>query len=273
MLPSLFVSHGAPNLVLRDSPARDCLSVLGRSLPRPDAILCISAHYETERISVSSDPWPETVYDFGGFEPELYTLTYPAPGNPELASEVVSLLTEAGVDAELERGRGFDHGVWVPLMLMYPDADIPVVQMSVRKEGAPSEHLAVGRALKSLQGRNILILGSGSMTHNLSEAFRWIRAGEDGTDTPDWVDGFADRMIEESLSGNLAQVAENPDSIPGYRDNHPTDEHILPLFVAAGAGDGEGDTRLIHSSAQYHVLRMDILAFGGQELQTALMRS
>lgn len=276
MLPALFISHGAPNLVLNDTPARDALIALGRHLPRPDAILCISAHYETDQISVSSDHQPETLYDFGGFEPELYEMTYPAPGAPGLAEEILVSLKAEGVQVRFDKNRGFDHGVWVPLSLMFPEADIPVVQMSVRRDGHAAEHFALGRLLKPLRERKILIIGSGAMTHNLSEAFRWVRTGQGPAatpDAPDWVNDFAEKMIDAAQSGTLETIADNPDKIPGYRDNHPTDEHILPLFVAAGAADGEGEAELIHRSIQYHVLRMDALAFGGQKLQSSLMSS
>src|SRR6476620_2772288 len=143
-LPSLFVSHGAPNLVLHNTEAKRFLEGLGSRLPRPEAILVASAHFDTEQPAVTMDAQPPTIHDFRGFEPELHQMTYPAPGSPDLANEAVVLLGEAGLQSRPMPGHGFDHGTWVPLKLMYPDADIPVVQLSIQSRLGPEHHTKVG---------------------------------------------------------------------------------------------------------------------------------
>ncbi len=169
--PTLFVSHGAPTIIIDDSPARDFLRQLGKDLGRPRAIVCVSAHWTTSEPRVSMHPRPGMIYDFGGFPDELYSVSYPAPGDPVLAEHVLALLHGQDIPAGKDLSRGFDHGNWTPLMLMYPDADIPVVQLSVQPQRGPEHHLAVGKALQSLRDEGILILASGSTTHNLRDFF------------------------------------------------------------------------------------------------------
>lgn len=169
-LPTLFISHGSPMLAIADSPARRFLLALGEMLPRPKAIIVASAHWESSRThKVSLAARPETIYDFGGFPDELYGMVYPAPGAPELARRAERLLENAGLNVASSPDRGLDHGAWVPLSLMYPNAAIPVTQISLLRGGNPAEHERMGRALASLRGEGVLIVGSGSLTHNLSE--------------------------------------------------------------------------------------------------------
>ena len=187
-LPSLFLSHGAPTLPLTDTPARTFLQQLGHTLERPKAILVISAHWETAVPTVNAVDSNETIHDFGGFPRALYDLRYPAPGSPTFAARVAEQLRAGGFDCNIDRRRGLDHGAWVPLLLMYPQADIPVLQLSVQPHLGPEHHLRVGRALAPLRDEGVLIIGSGSFTHDLSE----FRGHGPNDPAPDWVNSFAD---------------------------------------------------------------------------------
>lgn len=256
-IPSLFVSHGAPNLVLHDSEARRFLRGFAREIPRPEAIVVASAHDEAEVPTLTADPAPATVHDFRGFEPELHRMTYPAPGEPDLAARAAGLLGEAGFQARTVTGRGFDHGTWVPLALLYPDADIPVVQLSVQPAAGPAHHLAVGQALRPLREEGVLVVGSGAMTHNLEAFFRGGYGPDAGV--PAWVDAFGEWARERIEAGDREGLAGYRERAPFGSENHPTEEHFLPLFVALGAGDGPG--RRVHASAQHGVLLMDAYRF------------
>jgi len=168
-MPSLFLSHGAPTLPLTDTPARDFLKALAGRIERPRAILVISAHWETAVPTVNAIDSNKTIHDFGGFPRALYDLRYPAPGSPTVGARVADLLRAGGFDCNIDRRRGLDHGAWVPLLLMYPQADIPVLQLSVQPHLGPEHHLRVGRALAPLRREGILIVGSGGFTHDLAE--------------------------------------------------------------------------------------------------------
>lgn len=258
---SLFLSHGAPTLLIEDSPARRYLSGLGNQLGVPKAILVISAHHQSRggSVAVSSGMAPETIYDFSGFPEALYQVTYPASGDPELAAQVISRLKAAGFAAVADANRGFDHGAWVPLHLMYPDADIPVIQISINMQKPPQWHYNLGQALAPLRCEGILIIGSGGATHNLRAFFK----GEYELDaeSPEWVTTFADWLSERIEAGDVSAVLDAIESGPdGYR-NHPTMDHILPLFVAMGAGGEKVKGIRLHKSSTYGVLAMDAYAF------------
>lgn len=262
-LPSLFLSHGSPMMALEPSPARDFLAGLGSRLETPRAVLVISAHhdaaFEGGHVGITCSARPETVHDFGGFPPELFAMRYPAPGDPALATEVAALLCLAGFDARLDPARGLDHGAWVPLSLIYPRADIPVVQLTIWSGQTPEWHHALGAALAPLRDRGVLVVGSGSMTHNLRALFH-ARPAIDAP-APPWVTGFADWVADRMVAGATGDILHAVERAPGGRENHPTMDHILPLFVAMGAG-GEGavPTRL-HASTTYGLLAMDVYAF------------
>lgn len=258
---SLFISHGAPTLLVEDSPARRYLSGLGKQFGTPKAILVVSAHHNSrgDSVAVTTSAMPETVYDFSGFPEALYQITYPAPGDPELASQVISLLKDAGLTAVGEASRGFDHGAWVPLHLMYPGADIPVIQISINMRKSPQWHYDLGLALAPLRREGILIIGSGGATHNLRAFFK----GEYQLDaeSPDWVTKFADWLAERIGAGDVSAVLDAVESGPDGHRNHPTMDHILPLFVAMGAGGKHAKGTRLHKSSTYGVLTMDAYTF------------
>ena len=257
MLPTLFISHGSPMMPLRDQPARDFLRGLGGLLERPKAILVASAHWDTERPEITAVPVNATIHDFFGFPPALYELVYPAPGDAELAREIATVLTAQGLPTTSNITRGLDHGAWVPLILMYPEHDIPVMQLSLQSYLGPEHHLLLGRALASLRALGILVIGSGGVTHNLG---RQRAPEEDSPSAPD-VDAFAAWMHEALIQGRTNDLLEYRRLAPRAADQHPTEEHLLPLYVALGAaGDNAKATRL-HASTSYGVLRMDTYAF------------
>jgi 4,5-DOPA dioxygenase extradiol len=254
MLPAIFLSHGAPTLPLVDAPARDFLRGLGKSLGRPRAILVASAHWATPAPMISSGAHNQTIHDFSGFPPELYELRYEPPGAPEIATAAAALLNKAGLPTRLDPTRGLDHGAWVPLLLMYPKADIPVLQISIQPPLGPRHHLAVGRALAELRQQDVLIIGSGSFTHNLG---RFRGAAVNAPAPPDVI-AFADWFDAAIVAGRTADTLHYRALAPHAVEQHPTDEHLLPLFVAMGAG---GKAERLHSSAMHAILRMDAYAF------------
>lgn len=267
-LPSLFLSHGSPMMALEPSPARDFLAGLGPRLPRPRAILVMSAHHDAAtdggRATVTASPAPPTIHDFGGFPDELFAMRYPAPGDPALAERVVDLLANHGLAATADSERGLDHGAWVPLSLIYPAADVPIVQLSIASNAPPEWHYALGHALAPLRDEGVLVIGSGSLTHNLRALFS-SRAAIDAS-SPAWVTSFADWIAERLTAGAVEDVLHAVERAPHGRDNHPTPDHILPLFVAMGAGAESGDLQAVrlHASTTYGVLAMDVYAFGSE---------
>ena len=256
-LPSLFLSHGAPTLPLTDTPARAFLKELGGMLPRPKAILVVSAHWETAIPTVSAVERNDTIHDFGGFPRALYELQYPAAGSPQVAARVSELLGASGLDCKIDRRRGLDHGAWVPLLLMYPQADIPVLQLSIQPHLGTRHHLLMGRALAPLRREGVLIVGSGSMTHDLSE----FRGHGPNDPAPDWVNSFADWFHSSLTSGVTDDLLDYRRKAPFATKNHPTEEHLLPLYAALGAAGAEARTERLHTSSTYSILRMDVYAF------------
>ncbi len=260
-LPALFVSHGAPNLILGQSAAKHFLEALSAHLPaKPTAILVVSAHWETAQPVVSAPTINDTIYDFDGFERELYSLRYPAPGSLDLATRVVELTKAQGISTQIDRSRGLDHGAWVPLLLAWPLADIPVIQLSVQPYAGVDYHIKLGAMLETLRAEGVLILASGSFTHDL-RSYPPHRHTLNVTE-PDWVTGFAGWMHMKIMDEDRPALRDYRRLAPHAARNHPTEEHLLPLFVALGAGGDVSPPRLLHSSTTHGVLRMDAYAFG-----------
>lgn len=254
-LPTVFVSHGAPTLALEDGPARRFLAGLGGTLGRPQGILCVSAHWETAGPTVGVAVAPDTIHDFYGFGEDLARITYPAPGSPDLGRTVSRLLAEAGIPCERDGARGLDHGAWVPLMLMYPEADIPVAQLSIQPAAGAAAHLAMGRALAGLRDEGILVLGSGGAVHNL----RQVRFG--GGPAADWAETFDAWLDEVLAAGDAETLVHTWTDAPGGRQAHPRDEHLLPLPVALGAAGPEAKGRTLHRGFEHGSLGMAAYAF------------
>jgi len=257
MLRPLFLSHGAPTLPFEDVAARHFLQGLAAGMPHPRAILVVSAHWETRVPTVNAVERNQTIHDFAGFPDALYRLTYPAPGDPALAGRIAGLLAEAGLPSAIDPERGLDHGAWVPLMLAWPDADVPVVQLSVQSHLGPGHHLEVGRAIAPLAEEGVLIVASGSFTHDLSS---W--RGQASLAEPEWVTAFADWFDAALSEGRTCDLLAYRRLAPHAQRNHPTEEHLLPLFVALGSAGAGNAVQRLHASNTYGVLRMDAYAFG-----------
>ncbi len=255
-LPTLFLSHGAPLLALDASPTARFLDGLGRSLPTPRAIVVISAHYTATRVRVTAGVAPRTLYDFGGFPPELYRIDYPARGEPPLARTLVERLREAGIEAQADAAAGFDHGVWVPLRRMYPDAELPVVALSVVAHADAAWHLGYGAALATLRAEGVLVIGSGGFVHNLG------LLGADGTPPSAWAQAFREWLGGRIDRGESHIAADWLARAPYPRLAHPSPEHLLPLFVAWGAAGADSPGRLIHDAWSWSNLGLQCFAFG-----------
>lgn len=248
----VFVSHGAPTLPLEtDNPARGFLRALGERLVNevtPKGILVISAHWETEIPTVSKAAQLQTIHDFYGFPEALYRIEYPAPGAPELAQRVQELFAEQGLEIEANPERGLDHGAWVPLHEMFPEAEIPVTQLSILPRQSARMHYAIGEVLQPLKAEGILILASGGAVHNLMQYRR------DPVNIANWAQSFDDYLAEGVAAGDVEGLLDYG-ARPEIDQAHPTDEHFLPFFVALGAaGDKKGE--VLHRSFSHGSLSM-----------------
>lgn len=254
--PLLFVSHGAPLFAIEPGQAGPRLAQLGRELPRPDAIVILSPHWMTHgEVSVTSSTAPATLHDFGGFPDALYQLQYPAPGAPALAAHIVEMLQDAGWKSRLDARRGLDHGAWVPLLYLAPHADIPVVQVSMPASLDTRQAWKLGQALKPLREMNVLIVASGSLTHNLYEFRSASGLGAD------YVKAFAAWTAKTLQAGNTEFLLDYKQHAPSAERAHPTDEHFLPLLIALGAAGEHYDTRVLEGGVSYGVLSMDSYLF------------
>lgn len=237
-LPALFVSHGAPSLAL-DPVAGADLARLGASLPRPRALLVVSAHWEETPIALGTVTQRALLHDYGGFAPELREVRYDAPAAPELAARVRGLLAGAPGGVADRPARPWDHGVWVPLIHLAPEADVPLLQISLPSHLRPSELIEIGHRLAPLRAEGVLLVGSGGAVHNLRE----LRIGGDAT-PPRWALDFEAWLREHVARFDLDTLAAVRERAPALRRAHPTEEHLLPLFVAVGAAaDGRRDVR------------------------------
>ncbi|MBL0319289.1 MAG: dioxygenase [Alphaproteobacteria bacterium] len=256
-LPSLFISHGSPMLALEDALTSQFLRRLSTRISKPRAIVIASAHWETDDPMLTGASLPETIHDFYGFPKALYALHYPVPGNPALANQVRSLLVTHGFKAEIDPSRGLDHGVWNPLLLMYPNADVPVIELSVQPHKDAQWHYRIGQALASLKKEHILIIGTGNLTHNLKEAFHGHHLH-----TPEWVNHFSAWVEECVLKDDIESLLKWHILAPYANENHPTPEHFLPFFVALGAAGIPLQAQHLHKDVALGVLAMDAYAFG-----------
>lgn len=253
--PAIFVGHGSPMLAIEPGGTGDFWASLGKTLARPDAVIAVSAHWETAAPVVSTALRQTTIHDFYGFPEALFDIDYPAHGAPELAQEVLEALKPLGASAD--NSRGLDHGAWVPLRAMYPDADIPVFQLSVQPGADGRHHLALGKTLAPFRDRNVLVLASGSLTHNLHHAFPFMRNNENPPPL-DYAERF-DRLVTDLVQRRDADTLADYDNLPDFATAHPSPEHYLPLLVAMGAGSGPG--RSIHEGFTLAALSMHSYAF------------
>jgi len=248
--PALFISHGAPTLPVEDSPTRHFLEQLGQELPRPRAIVVVSAHWESMQPIVNLAEQPGTMHDFGGFPSILYTLRYPASTDLALAADVLDRLRQAGLQPGSTTQRSLDHGMWTPLMLMYPQADIPLVMVSLPHAANAERYFQLGRALRALRDDNVMIIASGSYTHNL-----W-QMGPDGSTTPAWAARFASWMDQALQERRVNDVLQWKQLAPFAQENHPSDEHFNPLLFALGAASDEVSPVKLHDDWRMASLSM-----------------
>lgn len=260
--PGIFVPHGAPTFVLAPGAAGAAMARAASELPRPRAIVVVSAHCMSREPVVGTGLRPATVHDYWGFPRELYSMQYPATGCSGASEAVLEALHAAGLPAQGDPGVGLDHGAWIPLRLMFPDADIPVVPMSIQPHLGPAHHLALGRALAPLARQGFLILGSGNLTHNLGD---YQQAASRTGQTPAYVREFADWFWERIEARDVDSLLAYRQLAPGAVRAHPQDDHLLPLYVALGAGSPRYTPRRLHAGVADYVLAMDAYAFQSTE--------
>ena len=277
-LPSLFVSHGSPMIALEPGAAGAFMRDLGRAIDatfgRPRAIVAASAHTLARANAVLGGATHEAVYDFGGFPDALFQLRYDAPGDSALATAVAARLRDAGFDAPLLPQSGLDHGIWTSLRYLYPDADVPVVPVAMRPTATPAEQMALGAALSGFADDGVLVLGTGSITHNLRRVFAGRSISESGEGEPEAPDSAAFRhwMHERAIARDWDALADYRRRAPYAVEMHPSDEHLLPFYVAAGAGGRDATPVRLHASVSHGCLGMDAYAFGAnaQKLATVV---
>jgi len=259
-MPSVFLSHGTPMLAVEWGPVSAFWRHYGTELGRPRAILVISAHWQSSNLCITTANAPATLADFYGFPPELYTLRYAAPGAPELVARITDLLTQAplAINIKQDGERGLDHGAWVPLWHLYPTADIPVAQISLPHGWGPQHLFSLGQALQPLRDEGVLILASGGATHNLRAL------GEHNPDggPPTWAHAFTQWLAEGLAEGRITDLLDYRQKAPYAVRNHPTEEHLLPLFVALGAATPGRIVRREFAGYLYGALAMDTYTFG-----------
>jgi len=255
--PALFLSHGAPTLAMANNAFTHSWAEIAVVLGRPESILVVSAHWDTPFPAVTAAKRLETIHDFGGFPEALYRMRYEPPGAPVLATRVGELLAGIGQAPAVDPDRGIDHGGWVPLRWMYPDADIPVTQLSIQSELGARHHLEIGRALAPLRDEGVLVIGSGGIVHNLGE-LDW----EPGERAPmPWAAAFAEWMADKTAQGADDELADYRKRAPNAERAHPTEDHLVPFFVALGAGGAPA--RRMNLGFDMGSLGMDCYAFGG----------
>ncbi|MGB8252975.1 MAG: class III extradiol ring-cleavage dioxygenase [Anaerolineaceae bacterium] len=258
ILPTLFISHGSPETAIADTPAHDFLQTLGERYQAVRAALLISAHWESACPVVSASQHPETIHDFSGFPDELYQIKYPAQGSPKLAAEIAGMLESAGLQCEIDSRRGLDHGAWVPLSLMFPDANIPVAQLSIQQGLDPGVHLALGDALEDLRKEGMLVIGSGGSVHPLGYV-----TFPSPTPFP-WAVAFDDWLTDAVQRGDRQALVDYHSEAPFPERAHPRPDHYMPLLVALGAAGPVAKGKVLHQSWEYGFLSMGMYAFDDQ---------
>jgi len=256
-LPTIFLSHGSPMHALDPGEAGSAWRAIAAGLPRPRAVLVASAHWETSLPMLSGRERHDTIHDFSGFPARLYQLRYDAPGDPALAQQAAGLLREAGYAPAVNSCRGLDHGAWVPLRWMYPEVDVPVVQVSVQRMLGTEHHLRIGEALAPLADQGVLVIGSGHVTHNLRD---WVQHRHDPPPL-DYVSRFADWLHERLVAGDREALLAYRDRSPDAARAHPTEEHFVPLFVALGAAGTAAKPRRAYAAIDAAALSMDAYIF------------
>ena len=251
VMPAVFVSHGSPMTALEQGGYAKALAAFGKTV-EPRAIVVISAHWQEPGILIASGTKPELIYDFGGFPRTLYELRYDAPGSPELAQEVRQELAQAGFEVSLDESRGWDHGVWVPLRLMFPEARIPVLAVSLPYGWTPEKLYQVGRAMSGLRERGVLILGSGGIVHNLR---RMNLADKDG-DADAWALEFQDWVRKRVEKRALEELFDYEKRAPYATLAAPTPEHFAPLFPILGAAEERSRLSPIFEGMEYGNMSM-----------------
>ena len=257
-LPTLFVPHGAPTFALRPGAAGAALSALANTLAQPRAVIIVSAHWDTAVPTVGFAERPETIHDFWGFPKALYDIRYPATGSREVAECVAQAIERVGLPVQRDPARGLDHGAWVPLRIMFPEADIPVVPVSIQSRGGAAFAYRLGQALAPLTDQGCLVVGSGSVTHNLQD---FMTAVQTDGETPAYVKRFADWLAAHLLPPRTADLLDYRHRAPDAERAHPTEEHLLPLYVALGAGSSDAVVQRFHAGIDDYVIAMDGYVF------------
>lgn len=256
MMPSYFFAHGAPSIVLEQNGYTDFIKEFAARTPKPKAVVLFSAHWEETAQAVGAVDTYSTIYDFSGFQDELYRMTYPAKGEIALSSRIQSLFAEHGVPSRLDRDRGLDHGAWAVLKMIYPDADVPVIALSVNRYLSNEQQYQIGKALGELREQGVLIIGSGGTVHNLRR-LKWQAEGVD-----DWAEAFDNWLQSKLEAWDLKALFDYRASAPYAQEAVPTNEHFIPLILAMGAGDKNRQAKLLHRSYQYGNLSLSCWQFG-----------
>ncbi|MCF6093775.1 dioxygenase [Microaerobacter geothermalis] len=256
MVPTLFVCHGAPSLVIEDNEYTRFLKNLAKKLNKPEAIVIFTAHWESEVMKISSLKGPyETIYDFYGFPEELYSIKYPAKGSVQLSEQLQEMFQTKGIKTVKDTQRGLDHGSWVILQLMYPEADVPVVQISVNPTLSPKEQYKIGEAIADLRDQNVLIIGSGATVHNLG-TLKWdMKASEE------WAVQFDDWLIDKVENWDVKSIFSYRDLAPHARLAVPREEHFVPLLITMGSGDKSRKARLLYRGYDFGTLSYICMKF------------
>ncbi|MCA8277140.1 dioxygenase [Burkholderia sp. AU30280] len=255
-LPSLYLSHGAPTLPIDPTLPSGAFTHLAAELPRPRAVLMLSAHWGTQRPVASIAAHPETIHDFYGFPQALYDIRYPAPGAPDIAKRAAGLLNAAGIETATTE-HGLDHGAWVPMLLMFPEADVPVAQLSIQPRADAAHHFALGRALRPLRDEGVMVIGSGQITHNLRAA----DFGAAPEDADPRVTAFTDWFEAKLAARDVDALLDYRRQAPHAALMHPTDEHLLPVFTALGAADDDYQLGIQSLGTYQRVLAMTNYVF------------